>query len=302
MPIPVIVITGYLGAGKTTLLNRVLQLPGIREKELALIINEFGSVGVDGARVDSGTIPKFELNKGSLFCICIKTDFIDTLTTIQEDVRPELVIVEATGIAEPRDLESFVREPHLAGRFTVRANLCVVDAANFIKVLPMLRAARAQVEQADGILVNKCDLVSERERAALHEVLASHNPHAPIMETSEGRIPETFLNALTHRPQAGDALTAPPDPVFAETFQPAGPTDRARFEAALASLGDKILRLKGHLDFGEGLRYVEVVCGDFQESEATSGAKAPRIVVIAWRLRQDELRQAMEDALVLPSQ
>lgn len=296
MPIPVLMITGYLGAGKTTLLNQVLRLPEIREKRLALIINEFGSIGVDGARVDADTVPTFELNKGSLFCICIKTDFLKVLSEIKDAVRPDLVIVEATGIAEPRDLESFVKEPHLQGQFAVKANLCVVDAPNFIKVLPMLRAARAQAEQADGFVVNKCDLAGEKERAVLREVLAEVNPDAPAVETTHGRIPEGFIESLQHLPREGGALTAPPDPLFSEAFVPQGTVDHVRFRAALDGLSENILRLKGHLDFGDGLRYVEVVCGDYLESDAEPGA-APGLVVIAWKMRQGELRDAVEEAL-----
>ncbi|MCE5273144.1 GTP-binding protein, partial [bacterium] len=74
--IPIILLTGYLGAGKTTLLNHLLSRPEIRERNVALIINEFGELGVDGRLVEAGTRPVYELNKGSLFCVCIKTDFL----------------------------------------------------------------------------------------------------------------------------------------------------------------------------------------------------------------------------------
>jgi len=297
MAIPVLMLTGYLGAGKTTLLNHLLRLPSIRARRVALLINEFGALGIDGARVEAGETPLFELNKGSLFCICVKTDFHAALARIRDDIRPELVIVEATGIAEPRDLESFVVEPHLAGAFAVRASLCVVDAANFIKVLPMMRAARAQAAQADGIVVNKRGLAGEKERAALRDVLAELNPRAPVVEVDHGAVPEGFLDGLSHRPDPGEAMTAPPDPVFSESFQPAGPVDRDRFRAALETLAGSILRMKGRLDFGDGLRYVEVVCGDYLESDPEPGVTAPSLVVIAWHVPQTELRAALQAAL-----
>ncbi len=170
----VMVITGYLGAGKSTLLKYLLGLPEIAHRKPALVINEFGQEGVDGRLFDDLGYPLFEINRGSLFCICTKTEFVQALTEILE-LRPGMVLVEATGVAETRDIESILTLPQLSGRFRVRANLCVVDAQKFTQVAPFLKAARMQVATADGLVINKIDLVAEHALASLQQLLAEMN-------------------------------------------------------------------------------------------------------------------------------
>ncbi len=290
--IPVLLLTGYLGAGKTTMLGHLLTLPSLRERRLALLVNEFGALGVDGSLVAAGDRPLIELNKGSLFCSCVRGDFLLALERIARDLTPELVLIEATGVAEPRELEALVDDPALAARFDLRANLCLVDALNFFKVLPNLKAARSQAARADGLVLNKVDLVDEAELERLRRALRELNPQAPLAEVSHGRIGEDFLWGLTHRPLTGAALREPPDPVFSESFRARRPISRTSFVAAVNELSENILRLKGYLDFGQGPRYVELVGGQLLERPAYPvHGRDPYFVAIGWKVRQAELRE-----------
>lgn len=295
-PIPIVMLTGYLGAGKTSLLNHLLELPSITARRPALIINEFGSLGVDGGLVPADRFRTFELNKGSVFCICIKTDFIRTLTEIAEEVRPELLIVEATGIADPCDLAGFLDVPTLAGRFAVQANVCLVDAANFSKVAPFMKAAQNQVLWADGLVVNKSDLVSSAELEGVLESLRRLNPDVPVATTSYGKIPEAFLSGLVHHPRRGEALERPPEGICAVSLRTSGPVKRESLLAALAGLGDDLLRAKGTLDFGAGPVLVESVFNRTTEREPPAGAAArPGFTVIVQGLPADEVRARFAD-------
>jgi len=296
--IPVILITGFLGAGKTTLLNHLLSLPYIYEKNLVLIINEFGSLGVDGELVKPGTWKKFELNKGSLFCICIKTDFLKTLEEIANQIKPELVLVEATGVAETRDLFGFVEEPHLKDRFEIKANLCIVDAKNFTKVAPMLKAAASQVEWADGIVLNKIDLAEKAELEKLRKVLQSMNPKAPIVNVSFGRVPEDFIEKVKHTPRTAPQLTAPPQAIFSSSFKCNHPVNREDFYKTIKGLKENILRLKGHIDFGEGTLFIELAGDEILEKPKTrADKKGTGFAVIAWNIRQKELENIIQKAI-----
>jgi G3E family GTPase len=297
--IPILLLTGYLGSGKTTLLNHLLQLPSIRDRKLALVINEFGKMGIDGALVDSGSHAKFEINRGSLFCACTAAEMVKTFRILAGEIEPDLILIEATGIAEPREVMSFCLDPELGRRFTVQANLCLVDANTFIKVLPMLSAVRKQVLQADGIVLNKIDLTSCSEVKKVEEILQSLNRDAPIAKVDRGKIPEGFLLSLRHRPGSGDLLLEPPDHVFAESFEVPHLVDKARFLQALEDLKESILRLKGHLDFGEGPRFVEVVVDEYQERPATPNARTTGFTVIAWKKGPGEIRARIEEALAL---
>ncbi len=295
--IPLLLLTGYLGAGKTTLLNHLLARPSIRGKNVSLIINEFGELGVDGRLVDSGARPLYELNKGSLFCVCIRTDFLDVLETIVNGGKPDLVLVEATGVAEPRDIESMLDEPHLAGKFRVQASLCVVDAANFTKVLPLLRAVKTQVAGADGVIVNKADLAAAAEIDTIRQIIGRLNPVAHVTVTTNGQVPMEFIESLKHFPAPPGYLKEPPDPLFAESFRTAHAASRERFQEAMKSLEGCLLRLKGWVRFEDGSYFVELAGGLWTERPAPQGPDGAMFSAIAWNMRQAQFREQMEAAL-----
>lgn len=296
-PIPILMITGYLGAGKTTLLNHLLSLPAIRERQTALIINEFGTLGIDGELVEAGDQALFELNKGSIFCSCLKTDFLKTLTIIAEDVQPELLIIEATGVAEPRDLEDFVTSTGLRDRFRIQANLCLVDAPHFIKVAPMMRAAREQVIWADALIINKCDLVTVPELETLGEVLTAYNAQAPQLQVTHGRLPADLLANLDHRVRRADELQAPPDPLISASFRLDQPVPEERLQALIAGLGERLLRLKGYLPTAAGRLFVEVAGGRYTSYPAEGEAGKGSLVLIVWQIRQSELQELVANTL-----
>lgn len=293
--IPIILITGYLGSGKTTLLNHLLTLPEIKTKKLALIINEFGMLGVDGALVEFGDYAKFELNKGSLFCICIKTDFIKTLEKIADETQPELVIIEATGVAETSDLQDFFTVPTLLNRFHIQANICLADAENLIKVLPFLKAAKSQIIWADGIIINKSDLVGEKELADIQQLVKTLNPEAPVEITSYGKISWEFINNIHHRQLSGTAIESPPEALFSLSFLNANPIEHEKFLSLLNSYKENILRLKGTVYFENEPLFVEVIHGKYMEKSLVD-AKNIRagFSVIAWKTDTQKLKNAIE--------
>lgn len=302
-PIPVILLTGYLGAGKTTLLNHLLRLDSLARKRVALIINEFGSLGVDGRRVDLdglGPVEMFELNRGSIFCVCIKTDFLKTLANVAAVVEPDLLVIEATGLAQTCDLEGFLAEPHLAGQFELRATLCVVDAAHFTKVAPNLQAAVDQVRWADGIVINKTDRVSDAQLAQLRKVLTDLNPDAQQSAVRHGRIADDWLTGLQHTPrEPGSIAQAPPAEIVSVTFQGDGLADAAALPAAIHSLGETLLRLKGTAETPEGWVDIEYAGGELRMQPSQDRPDESAVVAIGWRVSADQLRAALADPLGL---
>jgi len=290
-PIETWVLTGYLGAGKTTLLNHLLGLPMFAGRPTALLINEFGTLGVDGMLVREGDHAKYEINRGSLFCACTKVELLNALADIAEKLRPRVLLIEATGVAEPADLEQVIGLPSLAERFNVRANVCMVDAGGFAKVAAFLQAASRQVRAADGIVINKTDQISPGEVDRLAKLLAELNPRAPRTRTSFARVEESFLLGLEHEPR-GEAPAEGPPPVAAASIRGEGPVNREAFAEAVAALGEKLLRLKGHVDFGQGPVFVELAGGALQTRAAEPGAAGTAFTAIAWRMTREELEKA----------
>jgi G3E family GTPase len=298
MAIPVITFTGYLGAGKTTALNALLKTPWVRSKSVALIINEFGSVGVDGKIIEPGSYPKYEINRGSIFCICTKTDFVKYLTEISGNIKPDLLIIEATGIAETRDIESFIKEPHLKGMFKVKANLCILDAVNFTKTAPYFKPVTSQLRWADCVIINKTDLVSDTELERLKALAADYNGKAKIITAERGVFDPGFIDDIEHIVRDEQALETAPEPIFSLSFSEKKKVDEKALLNLIEELGQKLLRLKGNIDFTETDEYFEVVAGEILRGPASANLDKTAFAVIAWQCDKEELQKKFESVFV----
>ena len=294
--IPVWLMTGYLGSGKTTVLNHVLSNQRLSEQRVALIVNEFGILGVDGQLVEAKAGSVFELNRGSLFCTCIRSDFTRVLERIASDVDPDLVIAEATGVSETSDLCTMFEHPSVQGRFEVRANVCLVDALNFTKVLPYLKAARSQVAWADGIVINKTDLLEPSGIDALTTLIRDINPRAPQMRTTFGQVDWDFIEGLSHAQCRADAPGTPPADVCAVSLA-AKRAERESVLRVIRELGDRLLRLKGIIDLGNGPVLLESVFQSVTERPVEKGNPEFGLTAIGWKISQDDLSSAMQTAL-----
>jgi G3E family GTPase len=299
--IDVWILGGYLGAGKTTALNALLQSGPLASSAPALIINEFGKIGVDGALVQRRDLTRFEINKGSLFCICTKTDFLKALSEIAESGKHKAVLIEATGIAEPVDIENFLTEGPHAGYFRMRGNLCIVDAANFTQVAAYLKPATSQVRWADAIVINKCDLAEPHVLETLRDLLRKINPAAPMMETTFGKVDSAFLNAVVHRSRNENLVPCAPEQIFAVSFSTNKTVNENQFNALLRRLDRSILRLKGNVAFDSGPAFVEVVCGKVSKKDpvaaiSTQNSSATAFTVIAWNADKQTVRDQFESS------
>jgi G3E family GTPase len=295
--IDVYILTGFLGAGKTTALNALLG-GELSSADPALIINEFGTLSVDGALVERRDLTRYEINKGSVFCICTKTDFLKALTEIAQKGQHSVVLIEATGIAETADIESFIEVEHLNEQFTIRANLCMVDAANFTQVAAYLKPAVTQVRYADAVILNKTDLVSGDELQRLRTLLGELNPRAVAIDTRYGRLPAGFLKTLVHRRYIETFAEQPPADIVAASIGSQEVFDRAKFYTAVTALKENLLRLKGHIRFPEGLRFVELAGTVFTETDPADGYPGDTaFTAIAWKIERQTLKEHLMNCI-----
>lgn len=307
--IDVWILGGYLGAGKTTTLNALLRSPGMAELNPALIINEFGRIGVDGALVQRRDLARYEINKGSLFCACTRPEILRALEEVSRQPAVAgsghgVLLIEATGVAEPVDLETLITGDIPGGQFRVRGNICVVDAENFTRIAPFLKPAVEQVRWADTLVINKCDLVDAEELRVLRQVLTDINSTATILETTNGDITLSTLQEGSRKRHGRTDAPYPssaPSNIFALSFTATGEIQEEQFARVLQNLGDHLLRLKGNIAFsGGGTAFVEVVCGreirKAPEPDLTAHAGVPTVfTVILWKINAARVRSAFAE-------
>ena len=184
----VYLITGFLGSGKTTLLNRIIKwFP--KDKKLTLLVNEFGEVGVDGTLVEGDDIDMMEISKGSIFCVCVKTDFIKGLYELNSKVQPDVMLIESTGVANPSDLKKDLKLPIFDNRFHFMEQFCVIDAVHFIDAYGVYASLEKQIATSTVFIINKTDVASPEAIAETKRVIRQFHTNPFFYDTTYANIP-----------------------------------------------------------------------------------------------------------------
>ena len=186
-PIPVTVLTGYLGAGKTTLLNRILSEN--HGKKYAVIVNEFGEIGIDNDLIVESDEEIYEMNNGCV-CCTVRGDLIRVVEGLmRRPGRFDGIIVETTGLADPVPVaQTFFMDDDVRAKTELDAVVALVDAKHLPLRLKDSREAEDQIAFADVVVVNKTDLVSPEEIARIEDVVRAINPSARIYKTTRSGV------------------------------------------------------------------------------------------------------------------
>lgn len=257
--IPVTVITGYLGSGKTTLLNHILS--GQHGRKVAVIVNEFGEVGIDGQLIEQdGDEQLIEFNNGCL-CCTVRGDLIETIGKLRQRAGElAAILIETTGLADPAPVAStFFVDEAVRASTRLDAFVTVVDAVNLERNLEQSVEAQEQVAFADIVLVNKTDLAGEEQLQRIERRVRALNPLAR-MHRSANSVVDLGLVLGVNAFQLDAKLQVDPEflgdhahqhdaAITSIVLREARPIDMNRFMSWMAPLlqrdGDRYLRTKG---------------------------------------------------------
>jgi G3E family GTPase len=309
--IPVTVLTGYLGAGKTTLLNRILTEQ--HGKRYAVIVNEFGEIGIDNELVVGADEEVFEMNNGCI-CCTVRGDLIRILDGLMKRKgKFDAIIVETTGLADPAPVaQTFFMDQDVSDTARLDAVVTVADAKWLADRLKDAPEAKNQIAFADVIILNKTDLVSPTDLDAVEARVRAINPYAKIHRTQNCALPITdvldrnafdldriielepdFLEEGHHHHHDEDVQSV--------SMTIDGEVDPEKFMPWISDLtqreGPNILRCKGIVAFpNEPKRFVfqgvhMILDGDVQRDWKPGEKRDSKVVFIGRNLDADAIRE-----------
>jgi G3E family GTPase len=313
--IPVTVLTGYLGAGKTTLLNRILTEN--HGKRYAVIVNEFGEIGIDNDLVIGADEEVFEMNNGCV-CCTVRGDLIRIMDgLVKRRGKFDAIIVETTGLADPAPVaQTFFIDEDVGGAARLDAVVTVADAKWLADRLKDAPEAKNQIAFADVILLNKADLVEPADLDRVEGLIRSINPYAKVHRTSRCDVP---LDQVLDRNAFDLSRILDIEPDFLEeghhhhhddemqsvSARIDGPVDPEKFMPWISTLtqvqGPDILRCKGIVAFpDEPQRFVfqgvhQILDGDLQGPWKDGEARVSRVVFIGRKLDPEAIRAGFYD-------
>jgi len=276
--IPLYLVSGFLGSGKSSFLVNILEKLG-DSKKIGIVQNEFSSINIDSKILAEGKtiFSLMEVNRGSVFCLCLLNDFIPSLSHFIEEEKPEVIFIEATGLSDPMAILNMVNSPLLSSRIRFSKAYTIVDGYLFEKQLKMLKSVSNQIKIADTVLINKNDKISLEDSSRITIHIKENNPFCNVLCTEYAKLPDSeldiILNSSNHAQILSNfneddckPLSSPPD-IEVKTLVCTKKISKENF-GNLAELLKPLIRAKGFLRASDGSNWaIQAVSGDVSFKE-----------------------------------
>lgn len=245
MPVPVLLVTGFLGAGKTTVVNHLLA--HAEGRRIAAVVNDFGAINIDAELIAGARDGVVSLSNGCI-CCTLEGDLLRTLAALlRRDPRPEFIVIETSGIADPADIVRNLMDPLVWREAPLETVLCVVDATIAPEKLNEDALLRSQLRAADVVALSKLDLVDASASVPLRNAIRALRPSAVVVDAVAGVVPAELLFPVDVDPVRREVRPRRPTADRFETLNWTSerPVSLPRLQKAISQLAPKLVRAKG---------------------------------------------------------
>ena len=254
-------LTGFLGAGKTTFLANVLN--DLTGNKVAVIMNEFGKVGIDGTIIQKEGMELVEINRGSIFCSCLQLSFVSALVEMA-DRNMEYVFVESSGLADPSNIGEFLEAVRVAkgDAYDYSGAICIVDGVNFLEQVEDVETVERQLKFCHLVILSKVDLIDDNKLKMVKDKIKEINDKADIVESINGEIDYNFLEKdLLEEDWVGteDTTNTLENKPKTLTLTYDGDLTKEKLTQFIDIIKDDSYRIKGFFKLEDGWNQVDVV-------------------------------------------
>ncbi|MDZ8119974.1 CobW family GTP-binding protein [Pontiella agarivorans] len=267
--IPICLITGFLGTGKTTLLKRIVEQN--KDRKWIYLVNEFSALDVDGAIVSAENPEVVSIPGGSIFCKCLVTEFIGQMSRIHEEyIDTEGVIIEASGMADPRVIADMLKETGLGDHYELSNIISIVEPRSFLRLIHTLPNIIHQVEAADLVLLNKCDLFNEQHLLETEAEIQHIQPGAHLRRCEYGQVNfPIFGTGGSHADLHGEYAKCRDPRYSAFALELNDAVDPECYKSLILEHEDSVYRVKGYLRSPDGPVYFDYSKAEFSLTPAS---------------------------------
>jgi len=258
--IKVILLTGFLGSGKTTMLNALLE--HFDKTRIGVVVNEFGKTNIDSKLLKKDGIALSELSNGSIFCACLKEHFLKSLITMSA-YELDYLFIEASGLADPSNMGQILKvlEPKIKQPYHYMGSIAIVNAETFVKMLDVFPAIQQQIAYASAVIINKTDLVEQKELSVIYDSIFNIDQAMPIYETHYCRADyDEILSILKpSSKETTESVNTPDNRLTTVRIKDPKCESITKLREFLKIITPHTYRIKGFIETDEGILEVSTV-------------------------------------------